>query len=84
MRELVSSLESLDKESIKEETKKMLKEIGALQYQMYAQRKHSLLIVLQGLDASGKDGLCRDLLEYCNPVGLSVYSFKAYTGGICP
>jgi PPK2 family polyphosphate:nucleotide phosphotransferase len=79
MRELVSSLESLDKESIKEETKKMLKEIGALQYQMYAQRKHSLLIVLQGLDASGKDGLCRDLLEYCNPVGLSVYSFKKPT-----
>jgi len=79
MIESVSKLENLDKESIKKETKKILKEIGELQYQMYAERKHSILIILQGLDASGKDGLCRDLLEYCNPVGLSVYSFKKPT-----
>ena len=57
----------------------MLKEIGDLQYQMYAESKHSILIVLQGLDASGKDGLSRGLLDYCNPVGLMVQSFKKPT-----
>lgn len=70
---------NLDKEKIKAETKAILKEIGALQYQMYAESKHSLLIVLQGLDASGKDGLTRGLLDYCNPVGLLVHSFKKPT-----
>lgn len=71
--------ENLDKEKIKTETKAILKEIGELQYQMYAEAKHSLLIVFQGLDASGKDGLTRGLLDYCNPVGLMVQSFKKPT-----
>lgn len=70
---------NLNKEKIKAETKALLKEIGDLQYQMYAESKHSLLIVLQGLDASGKDGLTSGLLNYCNPVGLLVHSFKKPT-----
>jgi PPK2 family polyphosphate:nucleotide phosphotransferase len=76
MMEFVSNLENLDKDSVVHETKKLTQEIGDLQYKMYAEKKHSILIVLQGLDASGKDGLVKDLLEFCNPVGLSVYSFK--------
>lgn len=76
---LITELKGLEKESVKKEMKPVLKEIGDLQYQMYAERKHSILIILQGLDASGKDGLVRDLLEYCNPVGLSVKSFKKPT-----
>jgi polyphosphate kinase 2 (PPK2 family) len=39
----------------------MLKRIGELQYKMYAQGKYSLLIILQGTDASGKDGLAEGL-----------------------
>ncbi len=70
---------SLDKEITKTETKAILKEIGDLQYQMYAESKRSMLIVFQGLDASGKDGLTRGLLDYCNPVGLLVQSFKKPT-----
>jgi len=70
---------NLDKEKTKAETKAILKEIGDLQYQMYAEAKSSLLIVFQGLDASGKDGLTRGLLDYCNPVGLMVQSFKKPT-----
>jgi PPK2 family polyphosphate:nucleotide phosphotransferase len=70
---------NLDKEKTKIETNVMLKEIGDLQYQMYAESKHSLLIIFQGLDASGKDGLTRGLLDYCNPVGLLVHSFKKPT-----
>ncbi|HER07808.1 MAG TPA: polyphosphate kinase [Bacteroides sp.] len=68
-----------DKGKIKSTTKEHLKEIGELQYKMYAQQKYSLLIVFQGIDASGKDGLTRGLLRYCNPVGIKVKSFKKPT-----
>ncbi len=63
----------------KKSIKSTLKEIGSLQYKMYAERKHSLLIVFQGLDASGKDGLTYRLLKYCNPVGIAVKSYKKPT-----
>jgi PPK2 family polyphosphate:nucleotide phosphotransferase len=68
-----------DKGKLKAETKSMLREIGALQYKMYAQQKYSLLIVFQGTDASGKDGLTRGLLRYCNPIGIKIKSFKKPT-----
>ncbi len=68
-----------DKEKIREKTEKMLERIGALQSRMYAENKHSLLIVLQGMDASGKDGVTKGILKYCNPVGFSTFSFKKPT-----
>jgi PPK2 family polyphosphate:nucleotide phosphotransferase len=68
-----------DKRKLKAETKNMLREIGELQYKMYAQQKYSLLIVFQGTDASGKDGLTRGLLRYCNPIGIKIKSFKKPT-----
>jgi PPK2 family polyphosphate:nucleotide phosphotransferase len=70
---------SWDKKEIKEKTENILKKIGELQYQMYAQNKFSLLIVFQGTDAAGKDGLTKGLLKHCNPIGLKVYSFKKPT-----
>jgi len=68
-----------EKEEIKEKTKKILKEVGKLQYKMYARGKYSILLVLQGMDASGKDGLTKGLLRYCNPVGIKIKSFKKPT-----
>ena len=68
-----------DKEKIKAKTEKILERIGELQHKMYAENKHSLLIVLQGMDASGKDGVTKGLLKYCNPVGFSTFSFKKPT-----
>ena len=65
-----------DKENTKAITKDILKETGKLQQKMYAQQKYSLLIVFQGLDASGKDGLTKGLLKYCNPIGIKIKSFK--------
>ncbi len=65
-----------DKKEIKGKTEKMLEEIGELQYKMYAQGKFSILIVLQGTDASGKDGITKGLMKYCNPIGIEVHSFK--------
>lgn len=56
-----------------------IKKIDELQYLMYAERKHSLLIVLQGLDASGKDGVIRHILSGMNPSGCRVTAFKQPT-----
>lgn len=68
-----------DKDKTEKKTKKILKQIGELQYKMFAQNKFSLLIVFQGTDASGKDGLTKGLLKYCNPIGIGIYSFKKPT-----
>lgn len=64
------------KEEITKETDKMLKEIGELQYRMFAECKRSIIVVLQGIDASGKDGVTKGLLKYCNPIGINIHSFK--------
>ncbi len=50
-----------------------------LQYLMYAENKHSLLIVLQGLDAGGKDGVVRHVLTGMNPSGCVSVNFKQPT-----
>lgn len=67
------------KEEIKVENEKMITEIIELQRKMYAQSKHSLLIIFQGMDASGKDGAVRRTLSGVNPNGISVKSFKKPT-----
>lgn len=68
-----------DKDKIAYKTKKILKKIGELQNKMYAQNKFSLLVILQGTDASGKDGVALSLLKYCNPLGVKIHSFKKPT-----
>jgi PPK2 family polyphosphate:nucleotide phosphotransferase len=68
-----------EREKTEEETKKILKKIGKLQNKMYAQNKFSILVVLQGTDASGKDGVTKGLLKYCNPLGVKIDSFKKPT-----
>ncbi|QNT68845.1 polyphosphate kinase 2 family protein [Defluviicoccus vanus] len=47
-----------------------------LQYLLYAEKKHALLIVLQGIDAAGKDGTCWHVLTAMNPQGTTVTGFK--------
>lgn len=63
--------------------KKRLEELGArldvLQHRLYAEGKRALLLVLQGLDASGKDGVIRSVFVQVSPQGLRVVSFKAPT-----
>src|SRR5437588_5189488 len=59
-----------------------LKEVGRisdLQRVFYADGRHALLIVLQGRDASGKDGTIRKVFSAVNPQGCTVSSFKAPT-----
>jgi PPK2 family polyphosphate:nucleotide phosphotransferase len=50
-----------------------------LQYLLYAEKKHALLIVLQGLDAGGKDGVIRHVISGMNPAGCKVAGFKGPT-----
>ena len=68
-----------DKKETKEQTAKMIEELDELQNRLYAERKHSLLVVLQGLDASGKDGVIRKVFGQMNPQGVRVESFKTPT-----
>lgn len=70
---------SLNKEKIVEETKAMIEKIQAYQYKMYAEGKRSLLIVLQGLDAAGKDGVVRHIFSGMNPLGTKATSFRVPT-----
>jgi PPK2 family polyphosphate:nucleotide phosphotransferase len=58
------------------EIRSLTKKLDQLQYLMFAERKHSLLIVLQGLDACGKDGVIRHLLTGLNPAGCRIIGFK--------
>jgi PPK2 family polyphosphate:nucleotide phosphotransferase len=53
-----------------------LERLDRLQYLMHAEGKRSLLIVLQGVDASGKDGVIRHILSGLNPAGCRVKAFK--------
>ena len=54
-------------------------EIDRLQEVLYAQAKYTLLVVLQGQDASGKDGTIRRVFSPLNPLGVVVTSFKKPT-----
>ncbi|HEX5026539.1 MAG TPA: PPK2 family polyphosphate kinase [Agriterribacter sp.] len=69
----------IDKEKTKAKTDQMLLELDDLQNLLYAENKHSLLVILQGMDASGKDGAIRSVFGKLNPQGVSVESFKVPT-----
>jgi PPK2 family polyphosphate:nucleotide phosphotransferase len=68
-----------DKNEIKEKTQQLLLELDALQNLLFAENKHSLLIVLQGMDGSGKDGVIRNVFGKLNPQGVKVKCFKVPT-----
>ena len=68
-----------DKKETKEKSEALLIELDDLQNLLYAEAKHSLLIVIQGMDASGKDGAIRNVFGKLNPQGVVVKSFKAPT-----
>ena len=64
-----------DKDSIKKKLKKITKEIGELVEIMTAEKKHSLLVVVQGMDSSGKDGSTREVFKYCSPSMVSAVGY---------
>ena len=54
-------------------------ELESLQEMLYAQNKHKILMILQGMDTSGKDGVIRHVFEGVNPQGVRVANFKVPT-----
>lgn len=76
---LTDAPDGFKKADIKDKTESMAKRIGELQNIMYAEKKHSLLVVLQGMDASGKDGAAQGVFQYCNPTGIDAYAFRKPT-----
>jgi PPK2 family polyphosphate:nucleotide phosphotransferase len=70
----------IEKDDGKRRLEKLNERIDALQYRLYAEDRRSVLLVLQGLDASGKDGVIRRVFHGVNPMGVSVKSFRAPAG----
>jgi PPK2 family polyphosphate:nucleotide phosphotransferase len=68
--------EDLEKEKTQPETTKLCLRIGELQELLYANGSHALILLFQGMDASGKDGSAKRVLEFVTPVGVQVASFK--------
>src|SRR5579863_8866687 len=50
--------------------------MAELQDKLYAQDRYALLLIFQGMDAAGKDGLVKHVMSGVNPQGCEVYSFK--------
>lgn len=57
----------------------MKTDLQELQSKLYAERRHRLLIILQGMDGSGKDGTVRSVFSGIDPHGFRVISFKSPT-----
>ena len=68
-----------DKDEAKAELEKNIARLAELQEVLYAEGKHALLIILQAMDAAGKDGTIRQVMSGINPQGCHVTSFKAPT-----
>ncbi len=69
----------LKKKDIKKKTDQIARAIAERQHLLYAESKKSVLIVLQGMDASGKDGATRKIFKYCSPIAINAYPFKKPT-----
>jgi PPK2 family polyphosphate:nucleotide phosphotransferase len=71
-----ASLGLANKAAAAGELKKLVAELAILQNHLYAEAKQSLLVVLQGMDASGKDGTIRRVFTGVNPQGCDVTAFN--------
>jgi PPK2 family polyphosphate:nucleotide phosphotransferase len=69
----------MDKIETKQQLGGILDELDELQNLLFAEGKHSLLVVIQGMDASGKDGAIKNVFGTLNPQGVAVTSFKSPT-----
>src|SRR5436190_2421930 len=69
-----------DKPEAVERLRKNVDRLSLLQYRLYAEAKRSVLVVLQGIDAAGKDGVIRHVISGLNPQGVTVTPFKVPEG----
>ena len=69
----------VDKKAIKQKTEKFAERLGELHQLLLAEGKHSVLVLFQGMDASGKDGAVKKVFRHCTHNNINVYSFKKPT-----
>jgi PPK2 family polyphosphate:nucleotide phosphotransferase len=69
--------DGFDKDSAKALLTQSAERLGELQERLYAEHQWAVLIVLQGLDAAGKDGVIEHVMSGVNPQGCDVHPFKA-------
>ncbi|MCI0747965.1 MAG: polyphosphate kinase 2 family protein [Verrucomicrobia subdivision 3 bacterium] len=65
-----------EKDETKQKTEEYAERVGELQELLYANSRHAVLLLFQGMDASGKDGAIRSVLEHVNPIGVETANFK--------
>ena len=69
----------VSEDKVQTEIEKYRARLAQLQYLLYAEKQHSLLIVLQAMDAAGKDGTVNHVMSAMNPQGTTVTGFKGPT-----
>jgi PPK2 family polyphosphate:nucleotide phosphotransferase len=66
-----------DKDALQARLAQVNERLGELQERLYAQDHWAVLVILQGMDAAGKDGVVKHVLSGINPAGCQVFAFKA-------
>lgn len=69
----------IDKDEAKSHTQEILKDLNELQNLLFAEGRHAVLVVIQAMDAGGKDGAIKNVFGSLNPQGVMVKSFKQPT-----
>src|SRR5438552_12513040 len=67
----------LEKDETRDKTRKLCERIGELQHLLYASATHAVIILLQGMDGSGKDSTGASVLKFVTPAGVQTTNFKA-------
>src|SRR3954465_14317876 len=79
----LSELDTADTDGLSgpddEEFRSLVERIADLQARLYAEESRSVLVVLQGIDAAGKDSSVKHVFRSTNPQGVRVYTFKEPT-----
>jgi PPK2 family polyphosphate:nucleotide phosphotransferase len=65
-----------DKKELIKKTEQLADKIGLMSEMIYAEKKNSLLVVLQGMDASGKDGVAKTVFQRCPALCIDSYAYK--------
>lgn len=71
--------DSLSKKEILSEIRGLGNKLAEVQRKLFAQKEYALLVIFQGMDASGKDGAVRNVFSKVNPAGCRVKSFSVPT-----
>ena len=79
--EQTEELAKLGKQAVKQRAEELLAssidELYTAQELLYADNRHAVLVILQGMDAAGKDGTIKKVMSGLNPQGCQVYCFKS-------